>query len=98
MSEVRIYQPAKNAMQSGRNKTDWILEYAPSEQKTTDPLMGWVGSSDTKAQLRLKFPCKEDAVTYAKNNGLNYSVSEPKQRIIKGKNYSDKFSPNRITY
>ncbi|HBT40894.1 MAG TPA: hypothetical protein DEB21_02310, partial [Rhodospirillaceae bacterium] len=30
MSEARIFQPAKNAMQSGRGKPRrWILEYEP---------------------------------------------------------------------
>jgi len=41
MPECRIYQPTKNAMQSGRaNLARWVLEYEPSERKATDPLMG----------------------------------------------------------
>lgn len=98
MTNVRIYQPAKNAMQSGRAKDFWILEYAPSEQKTTDPLMGWVGSSDTRGQLRVKFPNKEEAIEYAKSKNLSYTVQEAKKRIVRAKNYADKFAANRITY
>ena len=39
--QARIYQPAKNAMQSGRgNQQGWVLEYLASEPKKLDPLMG----------------------------------------------------------
>ena len=34
MPTARIYQRPKNAMQSGRYRTDrWILEFEPAEQK-----------------------------------------------------------------
>ena len=59
---ARIYQPARNAMQSGMAKThDWVLEFAPDEARRVDPLMGWTGSGDTQAQVRLTFDSKEDA-------------------------------------
>ena len=39
--EVRIYQPTKTAMQSGRAKTkNWILEFDPDARNTPDALMG----------------------------------------------------------
>ena len=32
MTDARIYQEPKNAMQSGRARTSrWVLEYAPAE-------------------------------------------------------------------
>lgn len=44
MSHARIYQRTKNAMQSGRARTDsWVLEYEPAEAKRPDPLTGWAG-------------------------------------------------------
>ena len=40
---ARIYQPARNAMQSGTAKTrDWVLEYAASSARSVDPLMGFM--------------------------------------------------------
>ena len=43
MSEARIYQPAKTAMQSGRAKTNsWVLEFEPAEARRADPLMAWI--------------------------------------------------------
>ena len=63
---ARIYQPPKNAMQSGRAAThEWVLEFEPSSPRRPDPLMGWIGSADTQAQVRLTFPTREEAVAYA---------------------------------
>ncbi|WP_439103629.1 NADH dehydrogenase ubiquinone Fe-S protein 4, partial [Celeribacter marinus] len=45
---ARIYQPARNAMQSGQAKTkEWVLDFAPASARDIDPLMGWTSSSDT---------------------------------------------------
>jgi len=54
--EARIYQPPKNALQSGQaNSRKWVVEYEPEEAKRNDELMGWVGSGDMRGQLKLKF-------------------------------------------
>ena len=96
-NKVRIYRPAKTAMQSGRaNTRQWIVESEATAPKQIDPLMGWTGSADTRAQVKLLFASKDDAVAYAERNGFSYEVVEPKERIIHTKNYSDNFSPNRI--
>lgn len=89
---VRIYRPAKTAMQSGQaNTRNWILEFAPTAPKVVDPLMGWTGSSDTEAQVRLCFASKEEAVAYARKHGLDYRVFEPCERTIQSKSYADNF-------
>jgi len=94
---VRIYRPAKTAMQSGRaNTRQWIVEPAPAGPKEIDPLMGWTGSADTDIQVKLRFASKEDAVAYAERNHLTYEVEEPNDRKLQPKNYSDNFSPNRL--
>ena len=93
MSEARIYQPAKTAMQSGRAKTNsWILEFEPMEARRADPLMGWISSGDTSCQIKLKFSSKEEAVAYADREGLSYNIAEPRRRKVKGKSYADNFS------
>ena len=93
MSEARIYQPAKTAMQSGRAKTNcWILEFEPTEARRADPLMGWISSGDTPSQIKLKFSSKEDAVAYADREGLGYNIAEPRRRKVRGKSYADNFS------
>ena len=93
---ARIYQPPKNAMQSGRANTDeWLLEFEPSERRVADPLMGWSGSADTQAQLRLRFPTKEEAVAYAKKHGLTYDLELPIERRIRQQAYADNFKAGR---
>jgi len=92
MTEVRIYQPTKTAMQSGlANTRKWILEFEPGAAKNIDFLMGWVGSNDTLDQVRLKFDTREEAVSFAERSGLAYRVHEPNQRTIRPKNYAANF-------
>ncbi len=95
---ARIYQPAKTAMQSGTAKTkQWVLEYAPASAREVDPLMGWTSSSDTQSQVRLKFDTKADAVEYAKENGIEAVVQEPKQRKhnVRTGGYGENFATDR---
>jgi hypothetical protein len=58
--------------------------------------MGWTSSSDTRAQVRLEFDSKEEAVAYAQRNGLPFTVSEPKPRKPIRKSYADNFRFGRI--
>jgi len=98
MPDVRIYQPTKTAMQSGRaNLKKWVLEFEPGSRKETDTLMGWTGSRDTNGQVRMRFASKEDAVAFAQKHKLTYQASDPKKRRIKPKNYSDNFAFGRKT-
>jgi len=95
---ARIYQPAKTAMQSGTGKTKaWVLDYAPAESREIDPLMGWTGSGDTQAQVRLRFPSKEAALDYAQEHGIDAVVQEPKSRKpnIRPGGYGENFATNR---
>ena len=97
MGQVRIYQPTKTAMQSGRFRLAlWVLEYEPAEAKLADPLMGWIGSKDTSGQVKMRFKTLDDAVAFAKKNNFDYSVIKPKVRKIQPKDYSANFAYNRV--
>ncbi len=93
---ARIYKPARSAMQQGRAKHVWVLEYEPEEPRAIEPLMGWTSSGDMKAQVRLKFDAKEEAVAYAERNGIAYRVEQPKPAARRVVSYSDNFQPNRV--
>ena len=94
--DVRIFKPAKTAMQQGRPGTDrWILEFEPGAREV-EPLMGWTSSRDTRRQLRLRFDSKEDAIAYAEKHGLMYSIDEPKERQVRPKAYADNFRFDRM--
>lgn len=95
---ARIYQPARNAMQSGTAKTKlWVLDYAPAEAREVDPLMGWTGSGDTQAQVRLRFESREAAEAYARAKGLDYVVAEPHKRQpnVRARGYGENFATDR---
>lgn len=94
---ARIYFPARSAAQSGQAKYDkWVLEYEPEAARSIEPLMGWTSSTDMKAQVKLWFDTKDEAVAYARRNGVPYRVEEPKPFARKTLSYSDNFAPNRI--
>ena len=95
---ARIYQPARNAMQSGTAKTrHWILDFAPNESRQVDPLMGWTGSGDTQAQVRLRFDTREEAEAYARANGIEAAVAEPHKRKpnVRPRGYGENFATDR---
>ncbi|WP_136634548.1 ETC complex I subunit [Pseudooceanicola onchidii] len=95
---ARIYRPARNAMQSGTAKTkDWVLDYVSDTARDIDPLMGWTSNEDTQAQVRLRFPTKEAALDYAKDNGIDAVVIEPQTRKanVRPGGYGDNFATNR---
>ena len=92
MTRARIYQPAKTAMQSGRaNTRKWVLEFEPEQRQKIDPLMGWVGSGDTRRQVKIEFTTKQEAIAFAERNGYAFQVQEPKARAIHLKAYADNF-------
>lgn len=92
MITARIYQRPKNAMQSGRARTQiWVLEFEPSEAKQPDPLTGWAGSGDVRDQLRLTFPSLEAAQGYATREGIVFHVVPAPERTLKLQAYADNF-------
>ena len=95
---ARIYQPARNAMQSGQAKTKiWYLDFAPASAREIDPLMGWTSSDDTQSQVRLKFESREAAEAYAKEHGIDYTVTEGHKRAanIRPRGYGENFATDR---
>ena len=92
MPIARIFQPPKNAMQSGQYRTDrWQLEFEPSEPKRPDPLTGWAGSGDTRDQLRLGFPSAEAAIAHCEREGFDYVVVPAPDKKLKLQAYADNF-------
>jgi hypothetical protein len=89
---ARIYQRPKNAMQSGRARTDeWILEFMQAEAKRADSLMGWTGSGDTQQQVVLTFSSPEEAQAYAERCGIEAHVIPTPPRKLKLQAYADNF-------
>ncbi len=94
---VRIYRPARTAMQSGKQGTrNWVLEHVPETARRPEPLMGWVAAGDTRRQVRLRFETREEAIAYAERNNLVYEIREPRTAVSKPKAYADNFAFDRL--
>ena len=78
-------------MQSGyRGTKNWILEF-DTQNTGIDPLMGWETSRDTMSEIKLEFSSKEQAITYAKKNNIDFYIIEPQERKINKKSYAENF-------
>ncbi|MFM7402735.1 MAG: ETC complex I subunit [Erythrobacter sp.] len=89
---ARIYQKSKHAMQSGKAHTDeWVLEFAPSQVRFADPLMGWTGTGDTQSQVSLTFPSKDAAKAYANKYGIPARIHDTPAKRLKLQAYADNF-------
>jgi ETC complex I subunit conserved region len=92
MTQARIIQKSKNAMQSGRAGCgEWVLEFVPADAQRPDPLMGWAGSADTRRQVKLTFPSLAAAQAYADKNGINCAVVSAAPKVLKLQAYADNF-------
>ena len=51
---IKIYKPAKTAMQSGnKNTKKWLAEFISDIDTKKDTLMGWNSSLDTQSQIKI---------------------------------------------
>lgn len=89
---VRIYKPARTAMQSGIRQTKlWKLDFDVLE-KWENPMMGWTTSADPLQAMQIKFESKEDAIAYCQRQGWKFMVDDPQLPSMKKKSYADNFS------
>ena len=98
MMFAKIYQPARNAMQSGQAKThQWVLEMSHESARKIDPLMGWTSSDDTQSQVKIVFESKEAAIEFATSKGIAFGVKEPSKRKhnVRSNGYAENFATDR---
>ena len=95
MTTARIYGPTKNAMRSIAQTKSWVLDFEQASPKAVEPLMGWTSSSDVRQQVRLRFDTKDEAIAYAKRNGIPFQVFEPRLAKLQLKAYADNFRHDR---
>jgi hypothetical protein len=90
---VKIYKDYKMPTQSGSaNINEWILEFMSVDDRFQEQIMGWTGSENMYPnEVKLRFEDKNQAVTFAKKNKLDFFIKEPievKQTI---KSYIDNY-------
>ncbi|XP_011265120.2 NADH dehydrogenase [ubiquinone] iron-sulfur protein 4, mitochondrial [Camponotus floridanus] len=94
---VRIYQPAKSAMQSGTNNTQfWQMDF-DTRERWENPLMGWTSSGDPMSNIQVNFATKEEAIAHCKKMGWEYYVQKPNLNQPKPRSYGINFSWNKRT-
>ncbi|KAI5642904.1 ETC complex I subunit conserved region domain-containing protein [Phthorimaea operculella] len=95
---VRIYQPPKNAMQSGTSNTHhWEMEF-DNRQRWENPLMGWTSTGDPLSNMKVSFSTPEDAIEHCEKNGWQWFLDIPKtEKPVRPKRYGDNFAWNRRT-
>ena len=90
--KAKIFKPSKTAMQSGRSKYNkWVLKFSDKNNQLRDTMMGWNGGSSTVSQIELKFNSREEAISYANKNNIDYEVLETSERKVITKSYADNF-------
>ncbi|RZC43288.1 Glyco hydro 20 and/or ETC C1 NDUFA4 domain containing protein [Asbolus verrucosus] len=95
---VRIFEPAKSAMQSGTDNTGhWAMDFETRE-RWENPLMGWCSSGDPLSNMQLEFTTKEEAIQFCEKNGWEWYVQESSfEKPFKPKSYGVNFSWNKRT-
>merc|ERR1712008_179349 len=92
---VRIFRPAKNAMQSGTHGVKrWKIEFE-TRQRWENNLMGWASSGDPLSNLLVDFGSKEDAIAFVEKNGWDYFIEEAAEKTPKTKSYANNFAWNK---
>lgn len=87
-----IYKGEKAATQSGEAKNDiWYLKYLASNPVFSEPIMGWNSSSDMEKQVVIKFSSMDQAVDFAKKQGIDYEVVMAQEKKYRKKSYADNF-------
>ncbi|XP_073478467.1 LOW QUALITY PROTEIN: NADH dehydrogenase [ubiquinone] iron-sulfur protein 4, mitochondrial [Aquarana catesbeiana] len=95
--KVRIFVPARNAMQSGvQNTKKWKIDF-DTRERWENPLMGWASTADPLSNMVLSFTSKEDAIAFVEKNGWSYEVDERRIPKPKSKSYGANFSWNKRT-
>ncbi|XP_058459182.1 NADH dehydrogenase [ubiquinone] iron-sulfur protein 4, mitochondrial [Malaya genurostris] len=95
---VRIFMPAKNAMQSGTdNIHHWTIEF-DNRERWENPLMGWASSGDPLSNMRVDFASPDEAIVHCEKNGWRWFVDNPEvKKKNRVKNYGVNFSWNKRT-
>ena len=91
-----IYKNKKSPTQSGKSHKDhWVLEHINDKGVKIDLLTGWK-TTETNLIKKMKFLNKEEAVSYAKKNNLDFEILKEENKEISNKSYADNFKFKRI--
>ncbi|XP_033337697.2 NADH:ubiquinone oxidoreductase subunit 18 [Megalopta genalis] len=94
---VRIYCPAKNAMQSGTDNTHmWEIDFETRE-RWENPLIGWTSTGDPMSNLKVQFVSEKEAIAHCEKMGWEYYVQKKNISNPKPRSYGTNFAWNKRT-
>ncbi|KAI4501694.1 hypothetical protein M0802_003029 [Mischocyttarus mexicanus] len=94
---VRIYQPPKNAMQSGTNNVNyWQIDF-DTRERWENPLIGWTSSGDPLSNTKVDFATREAAIMHCERMGWKYYIQKPNKVDPKPRSYGSNFAWNKRT-
>ncbi|KAF7997447.1 hypothetical protein HCN44_006018 [Aphidius gifuensis] len=94
---VRIFQPAKNAMQSGTNNINyWQIDF-DTRERWENQLMGWCSTGDPLSNVKVEFTSKEEAIEHCDKMKWRYYIQKPNVSNPKPRSYGANFSWNKRT-
>ncbi|XP_057657065.1 NADH dehydrogenase [ubiquinone] iron-sulfur protein 4, mitochondrial-like [Diorhabda carinulata] len=95
---VRIFEPAKNCMQSGTNNIGhWQIDF-DNRERWENPLMGWASTGDPLSNMEVDFSSKEEAIEYCEKNGWQWFIQKSSlEKKFKPKSYGINFAWNKRT-
>ena len=91
-----IYKNKKSPTQSGKlHKDFWVLEHINDKGVKIDLLTGWK-TTETNLTKKMKFLNKEEAVSYAEKNNLDFEILKEVNKEISNNSYADNFKYKRV--
>ena len=91
-----IYKNKKSPTQSGKlHKDFWVLEHINDKGVKTDLLTGWK-TTEINLTKKMKFSNKEDAISYALKNNIDFEILKEVNKKISNKSYADNFKFKRV--
>lgn len=94
---VRIFQPAKNAMQSGTNNIHhWRIDF-DTRERWENPLMGWTSTGDPLSNVQVNFASVSAAIEHCEKMGWKYYIQKPNMAAPKQRSYGSNFAWNKRT-
>ncbi|XP_053981153.1 NADH dehydrogenase [ubiquinone] iron-sulfur protein 4, mitochondrial [Hylaeus volcanicus] len=94
---VRIFCPAKSAMQSGTNNIHfWQIDF-DTRERWENPLMGWTSTGDPMSNIKVEFASETEAIAHCEKMGWEYYIQKPNVNNPKPRSYGTNFAWNKRT-
>jgi hypothetical protein len=90
-AKIIQYSPSSTQNAPFANKF-WKIEFESDPSAFyIDKLTGWLSTNDTNYEIRIAFPDRESAESFAKEKGIEYEIIQAKEKKPLKITYADNF-------